>query len=556
MKEIKAWVRELGLAVIMVWVLVLLGAGSARALTQEEEIRQLKAQVQMLLKRIEELEKRQAQTEKAVEKKAPVNWRAYWKNGFRIEYKNPEKNREYRFRFRTGIQLRYTYMSRDEDFSGGNENYSSFTMRRLRFFVDGTAPNRDWKYYVHVQLEPKSKVNVHDAFVIWQKYAPFVKIQFGRMKIPAMSVEYWQSGFKQNGTDRTIFTDDSENYWPYSALKTHTDIDSTSKTGKPYLRVGGHLLANGFPRGGMLLYRSQGVDLNGALDLFGRKQFLAYWLGVYNGRDTQGNRNTRSDDHLYAFRLAFNLLPGSDPRGPLGPGTFNNYFMQGDYGYNTTPALALLLSGFWTKDRPKTYLYWDGSGSYKTAGGDHDIENYGFDLALLFRYKGFSADVEGAWEEFIQDPDKGNKYTPGNYASTLRADEETWDRLGFRVNLGYFLVPRKWEVTFKYAYLDRFTDDKLEDAVKCGLGILETDDGKYALEDYMQQFVLGVNYYFHGFNQYITADVSYLRIDTAKPSLGEINKVNRELGVSIPTDQWSDQTQEDWRFRVMYQYWF
>ncbi|HIE33348.1 MAG TPA: hypothetical protein EYP81_04805, partial [Thermodesulfobacteriaceae bacterium] len=185
-------------------------------MTEQEEIEALKAQVRMLLKRIEELEKRQAQTEKAVESKAPVNWKAYWKNGFRIEYKNPEKNREYKFRFRTGIQLRYTYMVRDEDFSGGNENYSSFNMRRLRFFVDGTAPNKDWKYYVHVQLEPKSKVNVHDAFVIWQKYAPFFRVQFGRMKIPAMSMEYWQSGFKQNGTDRTIFTDDGEGYWPYS----------------------------------------------------------------------------------------------------------------------------------------------------------------------------------------------------------------------------------------------------------------------------------------------------------------------------------------------------
>ena len=532
-------------------------------MTEEEEIRQLKAQVQMLLKRIEELERRQAQRERALKERSSEHWRAYWKNGFRIEYQNPERHQEYRFRFRTGIQLRYTYLSRDEDFSGGNENYSSFNMRRLRFFVDGTAPNRDWKYYVHVQLEPKSKVNVHDAWVIWGKFAPFFRIQFGRMKIPAMSVEYWQSGFKQNGTDRTIFTDDSENYWPYSAIKTYTDINNPSKTGKPYLRTGGQLLANGFPRGGLLLYRSQGISVNGALDLFGKKQFLAYWFGWYNGRDTQGYRHTRSDDHLYSFRLAFNLLPGSDPRGPLAPGTFNNYTLQGDYGYNTRPALALIFSGFWAKDRPRKYLYLWGNGhelSYKLAGGTHDVENYGFDVALLFRYKGFSADVEGAWEEFIQDPDKGDRYVAGNYASTLQADEETWDRWGFRLNLGYFLIPRKWEVTFKYAYLERITDDKLEDAAKCGLGILETDDGKYALEDYLQQFVLGINYYFQGFNQYLTADISYLRIDTEKPGLGDIQRLNRELFGSstrgLPLDRWSDRTEEDWRFRVMYQYWF
>ncbi|OAQ21428.1 hypothetical protein [Thermosulfurimonas dismutans] len=501
---------------------------SLKAMTEQEEIEALKAQVQMLLKRIEELERRQAREEKAAESKAPANWKAYWKNGFRIEYKDPEKDREYKFRFRTGIQLRYTYMSRDEDFSGGDENYSSFNMRRLRFFVDGTAPNRDWKYYVHVQLEPKSSVNVHDAFVIWQRYAPFFKVQFGRMKIPAMSMEYWQSGFMQNGTDRTIFTDDSEGYWPYA--------------GTPKLKVGGHLLSNGFPIGGMLLYRSQGINVNGALDLFGKKQFLAYWFGWYNGRDTQGNRNTASDDHLYSWRVAFNILPGSDPRGPLGPGTFNNYFMQGDYGYNTKPALALVLSGFWTKNRVGTYYTnTDTDAELESISRNHDVENYGFDAALLFRYKGFSADVEWAWEEFIQDPDKGNV---GGH------DEETWDRMGFRVNLGYFWVPRKWEMTFKYAYLERLTDDKLEDAIKSGVGLLKTKDGKYAIEDYMQQFMVGVNYYFHGFNQYITFDVSYLMIETAKPSVAEVAKMGLN-GLS-----WDDETEEDWRFRVMYQYLF
>ncbi|WP_068669081.1 DUF5320 domain-containing protein [Thermosulfurimonas dismutans] len=504
--------------------------GKAWAMTEQEEIEALKAQVQMLLKRIEELERRQSRAEKAVESKVPANWKAYWKNGFRIEYKDPEKNREYRFRFRTGIQLRYTYMSRDEDFSGGNENYSSFNMRRLRFFVDGTAPNRDWKYYVHVQLEPKSKVNVHDAFVIWKRYAPFFKVQFGRMKIPAMSMEYWQSGFMQNGTDRTIFTDDSEGYWPYSGTKK--------------LKVGGHLLDNGFPIGGMLLYRSQGINVNGALDLFGKKQFLAYWFGWYNGRDTQGNRNTASDDHLYSWRVAFNILPGSDPRGPLGPGTFNNYFMQGDYGYNTRPALALVLSGFWTKDRRTTYYAYNGT----AMSGAHDIENYGFDAALLFRYKGFSADVEWAWEEFIQDPDKGGDAY--SLAGTGIHDEETWDRWGVRVNLGYFLVPRKWEMTFKYAYLVRLDDNTPLDSRKSGLGLVKFDDGDLGVEDYLQQFVLGVNYYLHGFNQYITFDISLLQLHADDASDSEAKAIGKRAA------DFDSGTQEDWRFRVMYQYLF
>ncbi len=77
-------------------------------------------------------------------------------------------------------------------------------MRRLRFIIDGTAPNQDWKYHVHVQLEPSS-ANVHDAFIRWQHFKT-LRVQFGRMRLPAFGMEYWQSGFMQNGTARTIFT--------------------------------------------------------------------------------------------------------------------------------------------------------------------------------------------------------------------------------------------------------------------------------------------------------------------------------------------------------------
>ncbi|MBA2848721.1 hypothetical protein G4V39_02135 [Thermosulfuriphilus ammonigenes] len=501
--------------------------------SNEAEIEALKAQVKMLLKRIEELEKNQQQTMKAVEQKAPVNWKAYWKNGFRIDYKNPKNNNEYRFRFRTGIQLRYTYLDRDTDIDGSEENYSSFTMRRLRFFVDGTAPNRDWKYFVHVQLEPKSKVNVHDAFIIWQKYKEF-KVQFGRMKIPGLGIEYWQSGFKQNGTDRTIFTDDSEGIWPGSMIKTGR------RSGKTYtgeLRVGGHLLDNGFPIGGMLNYRSQGVNVNGFLDLMNKKQFLCYWLGVYNGRDTQGNRNTNSDDMLYSFRVGINWLPGSDPRGPMGPKTFNNYFMQGDYGYNTVPALATIFSGFWTKDRPKEY-YTVSGGNVTPVSKRHDIENYGFDVAVLYRYKGFSADLEWAWEEFIQDPD-----------GSLNI-QETWDRWAFRANLGYYIVPRKWEVVAKYAYFERLDDNNPYNSMASGLGLVDLANGKYGVEDYLQQFVLGVNHYFHGFNQYITFDISLLQRKVKSASAAEAAEVG------LTASDFDSETQNDLRFRVMYQHFF
>ena len=501
---------SLALPCLVAAVFLAVAVSSPALASQQDEIDALKAQVRTLMQKIDQLERNQAPQ--------AANAKAYWKNGFRIEYKNPKNDNSYTFRFRTGIQLRYTYMNRDEDISGSEEDYSSFTMRRLRFFVDGNAPNRDWKYYVHVQLEPKSRVNVHDAFVVWKKYREF-KVQFGRMKIPGLGMEYWQSGFKQNGTDRTIFTDDGENYWPYDG-------------GTPKMRVGGHLLANGFPTGGMLNYRSQGLLLNGYLDMLNRKQFLCYWLGYFNGRDTQGKTDTSSADKLYSLRVGLNLLPGSDPKGPMGPKTFNNYFMQGDYGFNKTPALALVLSSFWAKDRVKTY--YDNTGASRSSA--HDTENYGFDTAVLFRYMGMSADLEWGWEEFIQAPDK--------------ILQETWDRWALRANIGYFFVPKKWEAVFKYAYFERLEGNSPLASLQSGLGLAKLANGQLGVEDYMQQFTLGANYYFHGFNQYITFDVALLQRNLEDASAAEAAAVGKSAA------DFASETENDWRLRVMYQFLF
>lgn len=334
------------------------------------------------------------------------------------------------------------------------------------------------------------------------------------MKIPGLGMEYWQSGFKQNGTARTIFTDDGEKYWPFDG-------------GTQKLKVGGHLLQNGFPVGGMLNYRSQGIVLNGNLDLLGKKQFLCYWLGYFNGRDTQGNKDTSSADKLYSARFGINWLPGSDKRGPMGSKTFSNYTMQGDFGYNKTPALATVFSVFWGKDRVKSYF--DATG--KTNELTHDTENYGFDTAILFRYLGFSSDIEWAWEEFIQAPD--------------HSLQETWDRWAFRLNIGYFLVPKKWEAVFKYAYLERLEDNDPLNSLESGLGLVRLSSGKVGVEDYMQQFVLGLNYYLHGFNQYITMDISLLQRNIEDASADEA------ASVGMSPDDFDSERENDWRFRII-----
>ncbi len=514
------------LLVAMTWAFV---STTAVRASEGDDVNALKAQVQELMKRIDQLEKK--------EKAAPAsNMNAYWKDGFRIEYKDPKSDNEYKFRFRTGIQMRYTYIAPDNVVNKNTEDYSNFDFRRVRFFVDGSAPNKDWYYFTHVQLEPNSGAVLQDATVQWQRYK-FARVQFGRMKIP-YTMEFWQSGFMQNGGDWTIFTGDAENDTDQFGSRTYNFPSDNAK-----LLIRNQELADGFPVGGMTLFRSQGVDLNGYVDMLGRKDLLVYWLGVYNGRDTLGLSNTDSQ-MLYVARVGFNFLPGSDPKGPMGPSGFNHYLMQGDYGYNTTPLAALVLAGFTNKDRVGSYFDTKFNTSNNNAGtkqsGLHDVQNYGFDATLLFRYLGFSTDLEGAWEEFIQNPSGSASAVP----------EKTWDRWALRANVGYFFVPKKWEGVFKAVYFKRLDNNNLENSLRSGLGLVNLHDG-YAVEDDLQQYILGVNYYLHGFNQCITADVRWMR--------REFNAINaseaKALGFTGKTSR-SPSDQDDVGVRVQYQYFF
>ena len=515
-------------------------------------IKDLKEQIIILQERLDNLEKKQKETEKLhkrfqiaekkqikAEQKPRIN--AYWKNGLRLEYQDPENKRAYKFRLRTGLQFRYTYVDTDDDiqFNGSGtgkdadhtENYNSFNLRRLRFYVDGSAPTQAWKYYVHLQLEPQGAVNVHDAFIQWQRFKEF-RVQFGRMKIPAGGIEYWQSGFGQNGTDRTIFTGDSEYDKDLFGNRTYDFPGSNAR-----LRVGNQRQKNGFSTGGLTLYRSQGFNLNGYLDLFGQRDFLTYWMGIYNGRDTRGFNNS-DDQMLYTLRFGINFREGSDPQGPMGPGAFNNYSAQGDYGYNTKPLAAFIASAFLDHDKTKIYYAVSNDpakGFMGTLSDMHDIENYGFSGAFLYRYLGFSSDLEYSWEEFVQNG----------------SDQETWRRWGVRLNLGYFLVPKKWELVSKFACLRRLDGNNLENSLKSGLGLVNLKKG-FVVEDSLQQYIVGINYYLHGFNQYLATDFGWYHreFDKVKPE-----KAN-EFGLNPAAFSLNGDDQDEIRFRIMYQHLF
>ena len=488
---------------VTAWVL------PAAAADPNAEVGQLKEEVKKLLKRIEELEKKQSQTEAKTietEKKAAEakkgGLQAGYDKGFYI--KTPDEN----FLLKTNIfvQFRYTFLDFDRKVNANNENWSNFFVRRARVFFTGNAPNKDWTYYFHIQLEPQSAVNLHDVYVTWKKY-PYAQIQFGRAKIP-YGLHFWQSASLLNGVERSI-------------LSGETDADGKDDTrkwpgGNANFQVSTEDSITKYPVGGFNLFRSQGVQLQGDINLFGQDGFLQYWAGVYNGRNTKGSPNLDSNP-LWVGRISVN---------PFGK---YNLLQQGDLDYSKTPKVCFLISGFSNTDRLTKYRSnttdADNDGYGDSESAIYDIKGTGYNIAGLFRYRGFSTDAEYGYDRLEQ----------------KRSGGYIWDRFGYRVDTGYFLIPKKFEVVARHAYVERLKDNTKEKSLSSGLGLVSFNGGQFnAIEDNLREYTVGLNYYLHGHNLKLSVDYSYLMRElTPAPT------------ATVPVDD-----QHDNRFRTMVQFYF
>jgi len=474
------------------------------------EIEQLKKQMErqtedltILKKKIEGLEKKQAEpqtvTGEAGKKVAEVDKKgilAGYDKGFYV--KTPDEN----FLLKTNLllQFRYTYLPFDRTVNSNNEDWSNFFLRRARVYFSGNAPNKDWTYYFHIQLEPTGAVNLHDAIVTWKQY-PYAQVQIGRAKLP-YGLHFWQSASLLNGIERSIFSGE-------------TDPDGKEDTkkwpgGNSNFQVSNEDSVTKFPLGGLHLFRSQGVQLQGDINLFDEDGFLQYWAGVYNGRNSKGLPNHDSS-HLWVGRISIN---------PFGK---YNLLQQGDIDNSTTPKVCFLVSGFYDTDRlSQVRSSTDGKAQ---SVNSYDYKGSGYDLAALFRYKGFSADAEYGYDRFEQDRQGGN----------------TWNRFGYRFDTGYFVIQKKFEVVARYAYVERLKDNTLEKSNTSGLGLVSVNGGtNNAIEDNLQEYTVGLNYYLYGHNLKLFVDYSYL---------------TRELS-QVPGSTVSVDDQHDNRYRAMMQFYF
>ncbi|MBW1990752.1 MAG: hypothetical protein JRI59_01210 [Deltaproteobacteria bacterium] len=425
--------------------------------------------------------------------------------GYRKGFFMQTPDGKFRTRIRLAFQPRFTYIDRDSDIhrqylDGKNVNEdaintSYFRMRRLRLFFDGNAFHKDLKYFLHIQLEPDRGVNVHDANVYYtgikNEYGSIIP-WVGRGKIP-YSLEFWNSGFKLNFVERSIFSGENDRNWPDNVAPFSGPAPGSN---------------NKFHTGGFTLYRSQGVMLMGDVNLWAPRNFR-YWFGIWNGVNTRGLDNMNDDRFCYSGRILFAPLPNGGP-------TDSELFLQGDYNYHKSwPMFYILYSMYTNADRV----------SYQ--GRATNAESYGYDLAACFKWRGFSLQWEGARETY-----RLLNWFPNG--ADLAAHREAW-----YIAAGYFLLPKRLEVVARYAYANRLKDRNPQNQwlLPNTTNIMARNDKgvlvNNAVEGILREYTFGLNYYVNGHRHKYMTDFSLLR-----------------------RDLYNANDQEDYRFRFLAQWFF
>jgi len=409
-----------------------------------------------------------------------------------LGFKLSTQDQRFTLRLWGGFQFRYTYLDYDQRVEGNDTDYSNFYLRRARLWLAGNAFDPRFIYFVHIQLEPQSTVNLHD-FWIEYSFRDLLILGVGRNKI-SYGLETINSGFALQFVERSIFSGE-------------TDIDA-SLTDAPVYPGGGTArfgfsseTGTGFATGGMSLYRSQGVALRGQRGGLTRPSF-EYQLGIWQGRGTRGLSNVDAR-HLYSLRVGYH------------PWGFIDSRFQADLDQT---------------DRWKTGVIGSLYTNSNDAGTAYDER--GWDLGIMNRYRGLSIDAEWAKESFHFD-----------------GSDRDYDRSGWRVQAGYMVKPRKVEVVARYAEIQRLEDPNYSAAIDSGLGVARVFDGEDWLpqiEAKISEITLGANWYINeGHRHKLQLDVSRLVREFAGDPDAIVD------GLPSPIAALPDQ--EDHRVRVMVQ---
>lgn len=173
------------------------------------------------------------------------------------------------------------------------------------------------------------------------------------------------------------------------------------------------------------------IGVQGFGKLFNKR--LEYYFGFFNGNNRNESRND-NNEHMFLFRTSYNLLGGygkgiSEVESDIAYSEKPLAHISGAIAFDSTEDVTLDVEGLVVAVPPSE------------ADRTSIVVEYGF------KYKGFSAIGEYYWRK-----------THG-IADTNIIDQ------GFFAQAGYFLIPKKFEVTGRYSLVD-FDDELKADATR------------------------------------------------------------------------------------------
>jgi len=386
------------------------------------------------------------------EEKSPL--RVFYDQGFRLA----TADGAFSLRINGLLQTRYSYVDYDPMIRYNQEDYSNFFVRRARLYFSGNAGNPRFTYFVHAQLEPNQGLNANDLWIEY-RFSDLLQLGAGRMKI-SYGLEFMNSGSALGMVERSL-------------MYGETDIDLGSAVDQGPRYPGGGterfglswLAYTGFATGGLTLYRSQGLQLRGHKGS-GTTPTVEYQVGIWQGRSTASVSNGNSG-HLLAARVGYH------------PWGFVDWRVVGDLGQTSRFKLGLI-------------------GSFYTNSSENDyaFDESGYNLAAIAHYRGWSVDAEWSTETY-------------DFAEF----DDDFDRQGWRIALGWFVVPRQLELRVRLASITRLKDPSYRTANESGLGTPQVWDGEDwapAIEAEISETSAAVSYLLPGWRNKLALDVSRL----------------------------------------------
>ncbi len=395
-----------------------------------------------------------ATAEEDKDEKALNSVLSHYDQGFRFT----TRNGAYALRINGLLQVRWTYVDYDPEIRYNQEDYSNFFVRRARLFFSGHVGSPKFKYLIQAQLEPSQGLNASDLWVEYE-FTDLLQLGAGRNKI-SYGLEMMNSGSALGLVDRSLMYGETD-----------IDVGNSSDPGPRYPGGGTNRFAlswyadTGFATGGLTLYRSQGVQLQGLKGSPTTPTF-EYQVGVWQGRGTNSTSNS-GNDHLLALRVGYH------------PWGFVDWKVVGDLEDSERFKLGVIASAYLERSE-QPYVY---------------NEN-GYNLAVMGRWHGWSIDFEWGTE---------------SYDFEIFSDD--FEREGWRTSLGWFVVPGKWEIRTRYATIQRLKNPSYQNAMDSGLGIPEVwggEDWVPALEARISELSIGGSVRLPGWRNKLALDLSRL----------------------------------------------